>query len=429
MSNLVLTAGAAGADFRGADNRAIQAAIDAVAQRGGGTVKVLPGTYLLEDSIHLRDNVRLIGSGPETIVRKAPERHSTLTAYLGYGHYDISVAEPDSFQVGMGVTIRDQNAVGFYETIATLTWRDGDRFGIDRMLNHDYAAEGGGEIYTSFAPISAELVSNIEVRDMVVDGNKDENPHVLNNCRGAGVYLLAAKRAVIAGVVVRDLRGDAIGFQQCAHVRIEDCVIEGNTGNGLHPGSGSVGGAIRRCRAAGNGGDGVFFCLRATYCVCDSCEFVANAGRGVSIGGRDGNNAIVGCKIEGNRGAGVFFRRENEVMAPHATLVARNCVADNCIERDDAEILVQGRIRDVHLLDNVIAHHAGPRPVCGVRVAEEVLSARVCDNRYSGEFIANIKVECDPRAVSFSRPQRDLPVGPEAAPPGADRHLPPSVRD
>jgi hypothetical protein len=428
MSERVVTAGTAGADFCGADNRLIQAAIDAAGQNGGGTVRLLPGTYLLQDSIHLRDNVRLVGSGAETILRKAPQRYSRLIGYLGYGHYDVSVAEPEKFEVGMGVTIRDNNAFGFYETVATLIWRDGDRFGIDQLLNHDYSAENGGEMYSSFAPVSAKFVHSVEVRDLVIDGNKAENPHTLNSCRGAGVFLLAVKDATISNVVVRDLNGDAIGFQQCTHVRIEDCRLENNTGHGLHPGSGSVGGAIRRCQSVRNGRDGLFFCLRATYCLCESCEFIANGDHGVSIGGRDTNNAIVACRIENNAASGVFFRDSDEVMAPHATLVARNTIANNCTDKEDAEILIESPVRDVHVLDNCIERRAGSRPAFGIRAGKKVISAHVWGNRYSGEFAEEVKVECGHGAVSFSKPARDLPAGPGSAPPDADRHLPPNVR-
>jgi hypothetical protein len=428
MSETILTAGIAGADFSGADNRAIQAAIDAVAQRGGGTVKILRGTYLLDDSVHLRDNVTLIGSGEDTVLRKGPQVYSRLSADLGYGHYDVSIAEPDKFDVGMGVTIRDDQAFGFYETIATLIWRDGDRFGIDQMLNHDYSRARGGEVYSSFAPISAKFVANVEVRDLVIDGNKDENPRTLNGCRGAGVFLLAVKSAVVANVVVRDLNGDAIGFQQCTSVTIDDCLMENNTGHGLHPGSGSVGGVMRRCRCLGNGHDGVFFCLRATHCVCDACEFIGNGDHGVSIGHRDTNNAIVGCRVASNHGAGIFFREADEVMAPHVTLIADNTVTDNCTEKEDAEILIAAPVRDVHVVNNVIEHRAGGRAVFGIHACAEVEEVVLCGNRFAGDFTEEMKLECEKTAVTFAPPEGALAAGPDSTPPDADRHLRPNVR-
>src|SRR3990170_4593210 len=71
-SRLVITVGPADADVVGSTGRAIQLAVDAAAVRGGGTVRVLPGEYLLLDSIHLRSNVSLLGAREKTVLRRAP---------------------------------------------------------------------------------------------------------------------------------------------------------------------------------------------------------------------------------------------------------------------------------------------------------------------------------------------------------------------
>lgn len=429
MGERVVTVGPRGADFCGEDNRAIQAAIEAVAQVGGGTVNVLPGTYLLHDSVHLRSKVRLVGAGANTILLKSREVCSALAADLGYGHFDVSVAEPDLFSVGMGVTIRDDRGGGFYSTIATLTWRDGNRFGISEMLNHDYYRREEAKIYNSFPPVSARFVSDVEVRDLSIEGNRAENPHFLNSCRGGGVFLLAVKNAVISNVTVRDLNGDAISFQQCRNVLIEDCLLEANAGNGLHPGSGSVGATMRRCKVIDNGQDGVFFCLRATYSLCDSCAFVENERHGVSIGGRDCHNAIVNCTIEGNGRDGVFLRDSDEAMAPHVTLVARNTIANNCARgQGRAEVFLNGAVRDVHVVHNTIRRQPGLPPIYGVAATEKVLRAHIFGNEFQGEFTETIHIPPGARGVFLAQPDQDLAVGPEAAPDGADRHLPPNVR-
>src|SRR5689334_7652439 len=45
------------ADVMGADNRALQAAVDYVAGLGGGTVEIGPGEFVMRDSLHLRSHV------------------------------------------------------------------------------------------------------------------------------------------------------------------------------------------------------------------------------------------------------------------------------------------------------------------------------------------------------------------------------------
>ena len=49
-----ITVGVRDGDIIGADNRALQAAVDYVASLGGGIVEIGPGEYLMRDSLHLR---------------------------------------------------------------------------------------------------------------------------------------------------------------------------------------------------------------------------------------------------------------------------------------------------------------------------------------------------------------------------------------
>src|SRR5262249_1507497 len=56
----------------GATDRVIQAAVDYVARRGGGTVRILPGSYRLRNSIFLQSKVRILGSGTDSVLVKEP---------------------------------------------------------------------------------------------------------------------------------------------------------------------------------------------------------------------------------------------------------------------------------------------------------------------------------------------------------------------
>src|SRR5262245_15013163 len=55
-------------DVRGADHRALRAAVDYVAELGGGTVHIGPGRYLLRNALKLRDNVHLVGVPDKTVL-------------------------------------------------------------------------------------------------------------------------------------------------------------------------------------------------------------------------------------------------------------------------------------------------------------------------------------------------------------------------
>ncbi|MDB6037875.1 MAG: hypothetical protein JWM99_1716, partial [Verrucomicrobiales bacterium] len=64
-----VTVGVHSGDMMGADNRALQAAVDYVASLGGGTVVIGPGEYLMRDSLHLRAQVTVRGTPGQTVLR------------------------------------------------------------------------------------------------------------------------------------------------------------------------------------------------------------------------------------------------------------------------------------------------------------------------------------------------------------------------
>ena len=266
---LVLAAGLLGANVEGRTNRDIQAAVDRAAAQGGGEVVLAAGTYDMDDSLHLRSHVRIRGQGDKTVLRKRPSVTSPLSADLGYGHFNVSLAEPGRFHVGMGVHIHDDHSGGFYDTVATLTWREGDRFGISRMLNHDYGRRANAAVTSIYPVISGYHLEDAAVEDLAIDGNKSQNAH-LNGCRGGGVFLLQAHQLKLKGLHVKDYNGDGISFQQCRGTVVERCVLEGMTGLGLHPGSGSVGTVLRGNACRRNGSDGIYYCLRVSYSLCEN---------------------------------------------------------------------------------------------------------------------------------------------------------------
>ena len=106
-SENIITVGPGKADIVGTDNRAIQGAIDMVALRGGGTVHVLAGEYMLNDALHLRSNINLIGDGPQkTILKHAPSVSSPLLKDADIGQKEATPKDASLFKVGMGIAIR-----------------------------------------------------------------------------------------------------------------------------------------------------------------------------------------------------------------------------------------------------------------------------------------------------------------------------------
>jgi hypothetical protein len=348
-----LTVGVRDADITGADNRALQAAVDYVARLGGGTVEILEGEFLMRDSLHLRPHVTVRGQGAKTLLRKAKAASSPLELDGDYGEEQITLKNPEGFQVGDGVAVWDKGANGFHTTVARVTGRNANTFALSLPLNADCMVQNGAQAATVFPVISGYHVEGARVENLAIDGNKEANVP-LNGCRGGGIFLYRCPGAVLSQCIVRRYPGDGISFQQCNDVQVLDCVSEENAGLGLHPGSGSQRPLVRHCTARANGEDGLFLCWRVKNGLFEDNLLEGNSRFGISIGHKDTDNLLQGNKVLGNHQDGIFFRNETEGMAGHRNRVENNLIENNGLGRPAAGIRVRGETRDLVLKGNTI---------------------------------------------------------------------------
>jgi hypothetical protein len=348
-----LTVGVREGDVRGADNRALQAAVDYVAQLGGGLVEIAAGDYLMHDSLHLRPNVTVRGQGIKTVLRKARAHSSPLTVDGDYGEEQITLQSPAGFGVGDGVAIWDKNSRGFHTTVARITGQNGNTFSISLPLNADCMVGDGARAATVFPVISGYHVEGVRVEDVTVDGNKEENVH-LNGCRGAGIFFYRCPGAVLERCTVRNYAGDGISFQQCNDVTVQACVSEDNVSLGIHPGSGSQRPTIRQCIARNNGEDGLFLCWRVKHGLFEENVLEGNGRFGISIGHKDTDNLLRNNQIRGNHEDGVLFRDESEAMAGHRNCLERNLIENNGVKHVAAGIHVRGETHGLAFKGNTI---------------------------------------------------------------------------
>ncbi len=350
-----ITVGAERGDIVGTDNRALQAAVDYIAGLGGGIVNIGPGTYMMYDSLHLRSNVTVRGSGPATVLRKAPAASSPLVCDGDFGQEQVTLKKPEGFAVGYGIAVWDERAGGFHVTCARITGRKGDTFSIDRPLMADYLVRCKAQAATIFPVISAYNTENAAVENLQIEGNRGENLF-LTGCRGAGIFLYRAHRTTIQRCIVRSYNGDGISFQQSNDVIVEECVCEGNAHLGIHPGSGSQRPIVRRCIARKNDDDGLFLCWRVRFGLFENNLLCENGRFGISIGHKDSDNILRFNMVTGNRSSGIFFRNETFPMAPH-----RNRLIGNIIENNGEHgIRIRGEVTDLVFRQNLIIDTRAP---------------------------------------------------------------------
>jgi hypothetical protein len=347
-------------DLTGRDNRVIQAAIDTVAALNAGDaariVEIGPGTFLMRDSLHLRSHVTIRGTPGKTVLVKAPAAKSRLALDGDYGEEQITLADPAGFEVGSGVAVWDDNVRYFHITVARITGRttSPNTFTLDMPLRGDCMVKRNGWAATVFPVISGYDVRGTRLEHLEIDGSRDTNPF-LDGCRGGGIYFSRGYGAEIHGCTVHHYNGDGISFQQSNDVTITDTVCRDNAGHGFHPGSGSHRTVMRRCRAEGNGEDGMFVCWRVKHGTFEENVFAGNKRNGISIGHKDTDNLLRGNTIRANASDGILFRDELPGMAADRNRVEGNTIEDNGSPGQAAAgIRIRGVTADNEFVDNVI---------------------------------------------------------------------------
>jgi parallel beta-helix repeat protein len=369
-----ITVGQENACLIGNDNRALQAAVDYIAGLGDGVVQIKEGQYMMYDSLHLRCNVTVRGIKGRTILKKADGAVSALTLDGDFGEQQITLKNPQSFEVGYGVAIWDEKAGGFHTTVARITGRNSNTFSINKPLMADCMVHNKAKAATVFPVISGYNIEGARVENLIIDGNKGSNVH-LNGCRGAGIFLYRAFGTTIRDCIVRNFNGDGISFQQSNDVSVDGCICENNASLGIHPGSGSQRPNISNCVARGNGTDGLFLCWRVRHGLFENNTLEGNGRFGISIGHKDSDNLIRRNIVRSNSRDGIFFRNETLGMAAHRNRLEENIIENNGSEEQVAGIRIRGHTNNLVFTDNIIQDTREDklkRQTVGILIEEQV---------------------------------------------------------
>jgi hypothetical protein len=170
---LTVTVGPREADLIGSNDKVLQAAVDYVARLGGGTVRILPGTYHLRNAVYLQSRVRLLGSGVESVLIKEPSQTVKLAADSDWYDQEITLADAKGFRVGDGICLRARNPDNKGVTVLKriLVAQSGNRFKLDRPLRENLWMQGEATASTLFPLLSGENITDVAIEDLALDGN------------------------------------------------------------------------------------------------------------------------------------------------------------------------------------------------------------------------------------------------------------------
>jgi hypothetical protein len=386
---LTITVGPKKADLVGSTDKVIQAAVDLVTRMGGGTVRLLPGTYRLRNAIHLQSGLRLVGSGADTVLIKGPSVTTKLLEDSDWYDQEITLADSKGIELGDGVCLRARNAHGTGQVVLkrTLVARSGNRFRLDRALRENLWLLGGATASTLFPILSGENISGVWVEGLCLDGNKANNANLDGNHAGC-IFLQDCRSVTIRGVIARNYNGDGISWQICHDVLVEECHSHDNTGLGVHPGSGSQRPTIRNNRLEGND-IGLFFCWGVRSGLAERNRITGSRSVGVSIGHRDTDNLIRDNDISKSGKAGVLFRPERgKAFAPHRNRLEINRITDSGGDAG-VGIDVQGEVSGLVLSRNVLRETRSAGSRVGIRIGPKVGTVELKGNRIEG-FAATV---------------------------------------
>lgn len=373
-----------GGDIEGASERAIQAAVDYCARLGGGTVTILPGTYTCRNSVFLGTGTRIVGSGAESILLKAPMVKSGVTTDSDWFDQEITLNDASGFNVGDGICLKtvnpDHGALDVFRR--TIVAKDGHRLKLDKGLRESIWLSQEPEIATLFPIFTAEYANDILIQDIAVDGARDNNEN-LNGNYGGGLWFQDCSDLTFRNVEVRNYNGDGFSWQICHDVIAEDCRALNNADLGFHAGSGSQRSIMRNNRLEGNG-IGLFFCWGARECIAENNRIVDTRTEGVSIGHRDHYNIVRNNVIERSGTFGVRFRPERgEGFTATGNLFENNRIADSGGD-DGVAVEIQGVTAGNTIRANVIEESRGPAQRTGIRIGADAGHNDIAGNTITG---------------------------------------------
>jgi len=381
---LTLTVGHDKADLVGANEKVIQAAVDSVARWGGGTVKILPGTYRFRNAVYMQNNVRILGSGPETVIIKEPALLAKVADDSDWFDQEITFTDAKGLELGDGICIRvkDDDKGELKVIKRTLVARNGNRFKLDRALRENVFLLGEPKVETLFPLFSGENISDIAFENIVLDGNRENNGNLDGNYAGC-IWLQDCIRIHMRGVTAQNYNGDGISWQICHDVRVEDCASHGHEGYGLHPGSGSQRTIIRRNRLTGNG-LGLFFCWGVRWGLAEQNYIEGNKQYGISVGHHDTDNVIRDNEIRSSGEVGILFRTEPDpAFQGNRNLVEKNRILGVTQEKG-VGIDIQGRTNSLTITQNEIRETQAPGQRVGIRIGAEASKITLADNHIEG---------------------------------------------
>lgn len=378
-----ISVGGASSDVPEFTSAAIQMAVDSAALRGGGMVKLKPGTYAISSPVRLASNVTLVGDGDSTILHKIDGFRSFLDVDADYGMLKVTVRDARGFRPGMGVQLSDTQYPSDYDvTVATIIDIEGNTLFLDQPSLRDYDCAHKAVLSNACSVVEAVGVEHVRIADFVVEGN-DETNDVLGGCRGGAIYIHRSSNCLVEHVKARNFNGDVFSWQITKDVTVRNCEASFSSGKGFHPGTGAENTVIEACSSHHNR-DGIFLCWRVKKSTVKNNILFNNKRDGLSLNKKDTDNSFVGNHIYKNGRNGVWFNDYGEANNSHRNVFENNIVEDNGSQSPGYGFFIGSHIRDISIHNNTIRDNGTRTQKAGVLISKSAQNIDVLENVMAG---------------------------------------------
>lgn len=346
-----IVVGGEGADISGFTSQAIQHAIDWVAKTGG-TVRLNPGLYEIMAPVQMKSNVRLIGSGRETVLKRSKGVQTRFIDDADFGELKLTVENSDGFEPGMKIQVTDKNNSSCWNvSTAWITDIQDNIIYIDKNLIRDYRSDQEGLVSNASSVIEVIGAENAFISNLTADGNRSEN-FFADGCNSAGILILHSKKTTIDNVHVKDFNGEGISWQITENTTIRNSEISGSGNTGMHPGTGSPFTLIENNNVHHNDNDGLFICWRVYNSEVRNNKFHNNGRFGICTGHKDTDVIFTGNHVYSNGSDGIHLREERESNAPHRNTFVNNVIENNGTKNGGYGFSINSPARDLVLKNN-----------------------------------------------------------------------------
>jgi len=378
-----ITVGGNEADVSGFNNQSIQFAIDAVSKTGG-TVKLNPGHYEITAPVRMKSNVKLVGSGRETILKRGKGVQTRFIVDADYAELKLTVENSDGFEPGMKIQVTDQNNSSCWNvSTAYITDIQDNAIYIDSYLIRDYRSDRNGLVSNASSVIEVIEAENVLISNLTADGNRAEN-FFADGCNSAGILVLKSKKVTVDNVHVKDFNGEGISWQITENVTIRNSEISGSGNTGMHPGTGSPFTVIENNNVHQNDNDGLFICWRVYHSTVTNNRFHKNGRFGICTGHKDTDVIFTGNHIFENESDGVHLRGERESNAPHRNTFVKNIIENNGTKNGGYGFSINSPARDLVLKENIFRSTGNKTQKAAIYIQSNGLPPELINNQMEG---------------------------------------------